>query len=156
MKLKLYASGDGALHFVREGGSDPITEQEAIDYLAGNPDAEHLREKGWRIVKCNSWYVAVAPIRRLAANKIEYEGKVFRLVLAEDAIFIDRENNNAKRVIDSGMTLYFTIEEHPELGEIEMKNWSARAAIRHFLEHEEEITSQPWNPVPFVHAGAGI
>jgi len=140
--LKLYASGDGALHFNKS-----VTVDEAIAHLAGSDDAEDLRKNGWRIIILNTLPVAIAPIRRIDDRTLEIKG----MVVTYNAVQCEFHEG---WVLDSTLTVVFRPDGFDE--DMEVKNWSIRAQVRHFLKYEKEITAQPWVKVPFMFAGEGI
>lgn len=144
---KLYASGDGALHF-----AGCRTLQEAIDYFASSPDTEHLRQGGWHVLMLDGLPVCIAPITRVDARTLRIDSGSTSGTFCLYTYHVAEGGTINGHIIDNALILTCTI--HGRL--IQVKNESIRATVRHFLKHERAITAHPPVEIPFVAAGEGI
>lgn len=129
-----YASGDGALHFSDiEGGKctgAKITLFDAQCYLQG--EQSHERLLGWRAILLNGLPVLVAPVNRLTHNKLELDGHSYYYQIDESRRFPDGQ------ITDYAVSFLFPV---PDVGFHELQNWSIRAQLIHFLNHEKELAA---------------
>jgi len=136
MKLECYASGDGALHFVYtekgKSADKPVTLEDAENYLKTDPDAALLRLQNWRATLINGKPRLVANIKRIDANTLTIDGKAFRYKIDEDSLFW----KDQRHVLDHCLTV-----DTDYKGEVtNVRNYSLRAQIRHFINNESALT----------------
>lgn len=135
-KLHCYASGDGALHFCwqRDGKATgrKVTTADAKAYLKSK-EARSLHDEGWRVVTIDGAHpVLVAPVKRVGDNQLESKGVVFTYTIDETNVFWYRD----RELVDNALRITF---DHPDLGTRDVINYSTRARIRHFLNHEQDL-----------------
>ncbi len=140
-RLNCYASGDGSLSFVWASTKHPcpctgreVTRQDVEDYL-NSEEGAHYKRDGWRIWQRGPWpngtgpdFSLIAPVKRIDDNTLEYKGNRYTVAVSE------RHENG--EVGDYAMTVTTVVEG---IGTIDVKNWSTRAALRHFLSNEKNL-----------------
>ena len=141
--LKMYASGDGALHFcwiddaTQNGTGKKITREDAEKIVA-----ESCRKGTHRVVVLNTLLAAVANIKRIDAETLEIvddEGtRQYKYKI------IDPENIWWKRDKHVQQTNLELRASNEVVGEFVVKNQSIIAATAHFLSNEKVLTAQPF------------
>jgi len=138
MKLHVYASGDGALHFSwLENGVAPgrkVKLSEAKRHFNNTKDCENLRERKFRLVVINGRPCLVAPIKRVGPKCLEREGIKFRYeykLKGEYPYFI---------MAMSDAEIIFELEAS-KLNRVILQNTGIKTSLIHFLKYEDQICS---------------
>ena len=136
--LSCYGSGDGALHFCwmdkkGQANSVPVTRADCRAYLK-TKWAKHLREKGYRIVRINTQWCLVAPVKRIDDNHVELHGSTYRFTLDDP-----KATEGGSLQVMHVLRVYTTPDD--KRGEFEVLHWGTTHAIAHFLAYEKQLAA---------------
>ncbi len=143
--LSCYAPGDGALAFCWVNADDgkaegTPTRKQVERWLATNPDGKRFVEQGYRLVTVNAELRLIGPVRRIDATTLEVRpGDRITVVITPEQ---KAQWTKQGFVNDASIDMRFTIPDHPELEEMRVRNWSTRAMVRFFIQHEEHLAGQ--------------
>lgn len=149
-RLHCYAPGDGSLHFcwILDGkASGRRTTMADVRRFMKTKEGQRLERNGWRPMKLNSSPVLVAYVERVDQHGFTGTVRTYAPcsgdeepqlhtytyhILPSDQSWLER------KMLNIGSILVTTLHKNET---VEVKNWSTKAKIAHFLNYEREITA---------------
>jgi len=141
-ELTCYGSGDGALHFNWSGLEHPypstgrqVKRWHVLRFLRTN-EGKRLTNEGWKLYRINTFWQLVRTVVRKDKNTLCMGGHTYAYTVRRKS---PRERNQIwdcdfRVYTDPGKALRFAYGD-----KMEVKNWSTRATLLFFLNHEEEL-----------------
>ena len=138
--LHVYASGDGALHF---NWADPkgvstsrrVKRWHCLRFLR-TKEGKRLMDKGYKLFNINTQWQLVSTVVRKNKNTLCVDGETYTYT------HTPLSPRNGHEVWDCDFTVYAKYPAYARRisgDKYEVKNWSIRAVIRFFLNHESEL-----------------